>query len=133
MGNGNTSGWNGSEYAEGGYRPVKLLCEYMAADGKGAEMNLYWLFRTHPNGHELGHGALFSPAGRAYRVSEEVQKAAKEFEKCGEFLTNTRIRSKIALHYSSTAHNSLRLRAFTQRLRLPRNAYSKVLRGIPPL
>lgn len=100
-------GWNGSEYAEGGYRPVgNCYANTWLPMAKGAEMNLYWLFRTHPNGHELGHGALFSPAGRAYRVSEEVQKAAKEFEKCGEFLTNTRIRSKIALHYSSTAHNS---------------------------
>lgn len=99
-------GWNGSEFADCGYRPVgNCYANTWLPIAKGAEMNLYWLFRTHPNGHELAHGALFSPAGRAYRVSEEVMKAAQEFERCGEFLRRTRIRSKIALHYGSTAHN----------------------------
>lgn len=99
-------GWNGSEYADCGYR-AKGNCyvNTWLPIAKGAEMNLYWLFRTHPNGHELGHGALFSPAGRAYRVSEEVQKAAIDLKKCEEFLISTCIRSKIALHYSSTALN----------------------------
>ena len=69
-------------------------------------MNLYWLLRTHPNGHELAHGALYSPAGRAYKVAEEVQRAAKDIKKCSNFLQNSCIRSEIALHYSSTALNS---------------------------
>ena len=68
-------------------------------------MNLYWLFRTHPNGHELAHGALYSAAGRAYRVSEEVKKAAKEFKDCANFLANSSVKSKVALHYSGTAVN----------------------------
>ncbi len=70
-------------------------------------MNLYWLFRAHPTGHEIGHGALYSSAGRSYCVTEEVVKASEELKKCEEFLINTCIRSKIALHYSSTAHNNL--------------------------
>jgi len=101
-------GWNGSEYAECGYRP-KDACyaNTWLPVAKGAEMNLYWLFRTHPNGHELAHGALFSPAGRAYRVSEEVKKAVDDFTKCGKYLVNSQVSSKIALHYSSTATNCL--------------------------
>ena len=70
-------------------------------------MNLYWLFRAHPNGHEIGHGALYSAAGRSYRVSEEVKRASEDFKKCEQFLTETCIKSKIALHYSSTAYNDL--------------------------
>lgn len=100
-------GWNGSEYADCGYRPVgNCYVNTWLPIAKGAEMNLYWLFRTHPNGHELAHGALYSSAGRAYRVSEEVKQAAEDFSKCEQFLAKTKIKSKIALHYSNTAMNS---------------------------
>lgn len=101
-------GWNGSEYAESGYRPVgNCYANTWLPVAKGAEMNLYWLFRTHPNGHEMGHGALYSSAGRSYRVSEEVKRAAVDLKRCEKFLTGTCIQSKIALHYSSTAYNNL--------------------------
>ena len=101
-------GWNGSEYAESGYRPVgNCYANTWLPVAKGAEMNLYWLFRAHPNGHEIGHGALYSSAGRSYRVTEEVKRASEDFKKCEEFLTGTCIQSKIALHYSSTAYNDL--------------------------
>ncbi|MCM1219352.1 MAG: beta-galactosidase [Lachnospiraceae bacterium] len=100
-------GWNGSEYADSGYRPVgACYVNSWLPITKGAEMNLYWLFRAHPNGHEIGHGALYSAAGRAYRVSEEVKRLTGELEKVDSFLTNTCILSKIALHYSHTAASS---------------------------
>ena len=100
-------GWNGSEFAESGYRPEgACYANTWLPVAKGAEMNLYWLFRAHPNGHEIGHGALFSAAGRSYRVSEEVQRAGEEFKKCEDFLTQTKITSKIALHYSNNATNA---------------------------
>ena len=97
-------GWNGSEYAECGYRPMgNCYANTWLPIARGGEMNLYWLFRTHPDGHELAHGALFSSAGRAYRVSEEVKRAAQDLAKCSDFLTQTKIESRIALHYSNTA------------------------------
>ena len=100
-------GWNGSEFAENGYRPEgSCYANTMLPVAKGAEMNLFWLFRTHPNGHELAHGAFFSTAGRAYRVSEEVKKAVKDLTQCENFLAGSRIKSKIALVYSSTAYNT---------------------------
>lgn len=99
-------GWNGSEYAESGYRPVgNCYANTWLPVAHGADMNLYWLFRTHPNGHEIGHGALYSTAGRAYRVSEEVLKAHKDFEKCAEILSGSSVKADIALHFSSTAAN----------------------------
>lgn len=99
-------GWNGSEFAEYGYRPVgNCYVNTWLPIAKGAELNEYWLFRAHPNGHELAHGALFSTAGRSYRVSEEVKRASGEIEKCAAFLTESKIKSKIALHYSATAVN----------------------------
>ena len=97
-------GWNGSEFAEYGYRPVgACYANTWLPFAKGASCNLYWLFRTHPNGQELAHGALVSTAGRPYRVSEEVTRAAKELKRCENVLAQTKIVSRIALHYSSTA------------------------------
>lgn len=101
-------GWNGSEFAENGYRPVgNCYANSWLPIAKGAEMNLYWLFRTHPNGHELAHGALFSSAGRPYRVSEEVKKVADDFKRVGNAIANAPVKSKIALHYSAVCMNTL--------------------------
>lgn len=99
-------GWNGGDFAQNGYRPVgncyvNTWLPYIF----GADMNMYWLFRAHRNGHELAHGSLYSTSGRLYRVSEEVKKAAQELEKCEGVLEGS-VKSKIALHYSSTAANT---------------------------
>ena len=97
-------GWNGSEFAESGYRPMgNCYVNTWLPIALGAEMNLYWLYRAHPSGHELAHGALLNTAGRPYRVSEEVTRAADDFGKLEFVLKNTRINSKIAIHYSSLA------------------------------
>ena len=97
-------GWNGSEFSEFGYRPIgNCYVNTWLPIALGGEMNLYWLYRAHPNGHELAHGALFSTAGRPYRVSEEVRQASLDFEKCASVLENTKIRSDIAIHYSASA------------------------------
>ncbi len=102
-------GWNGSEFAEFGYRPVgNCYANTWLPVARGAEMNLYWLFRTHPNGHELAHGALFSTAGRAYRVAEEVRRAAVDFELCKDLLAKSKVNSKIAIHYASTSVKTFR-------------------------
>lgn len=96
--------WNGSTYAEWIYRP-KNNCYINAwlPIAKGGEMNLYWLWRAHSAGHELSHGALVSSSGRFDHAADEVKRAAEEFDRCAEFLNNTQIHSKIALHFSATA------------------------------
>ena len=97
-------GWNGSTFADFGYRPEgACYINTWLPVARGGEMVEYWLFRAHPNGHELAHGALFNTAGRAYRVTEEVSRAAAEFEKCRSLLTGSEVRSRIAIHYSSTS------------------------------
>ncbi|MCH5157421.1 MAG: beta-galactosidase [Clostridiales bacterium] len=100
-------GWNGSEFAQSGYRPVgNCYVNTWLPYAHGADMNMYWLFRAHRNGHELAHGALYSTVGRPYRVSEEVARAAREIEKCKDILVSSSVHSQIALHYSSTAANT---------------------------
>lgn len=98
------AGWNGSHFAEFGDRPVgNCYANTWLPIARGGEMNMYWLFRSHPNGHELAHGALYNTAGRAYRVSNEVKRAAEEFSRAEEFLAESRVESKVALTYSATA------------------------------
>lgn len=110
-------GWNGSEYADCGYRPVgNCYMNTFLPIAKGGEMNLFWLFRAPKNGQELAHGALYSTAGRKYCVSEEVKRVCADLKKCESFLTQSAVKSKIALHYSSTAENSLNVAPFVQNL-----------------
>lgn len=95
--------WNGSEFADNGYRPrgccyVNTWLPFM----RGGEMNLFWLFRTHPNGHEIAHGALYTAAGRVSRVSEEVKRTGEEIARAEELLKEPFV-SKIAMHYSASA------------------------------
>ena len=99
-------GWNGGEFAQNGYRPVgNCYVNTWLPFAHGAEMNMYWLFRAHRNGHELAHGALYSTAGRPYRVSDEVKKAAQEIASCQDILAQS-VNAEIALHFSSTAANT---------------------------
>lgn len=110
-------GWNGSEYADCGFRPVgNCYVNTFLPIAKGGEMNLYWLFRAPANGQELAHGALYTTAGRTYCVSEEVKRVCADLEKCEAFLTESKIESKIALHYSSTAENALSVAPFVKDL-----------------
>ncbi len=102
-------GWNGSEFADNGYRPEgNCYVNTWLPIAMGAGANLYWLFRTPANGHELAHGALFSTAGRPYRVSEEVKKAAFEIQRCEEILNNSKIKAKTAIYYSSVAERNFK-------------------------
>lgn len=110
-------GWNGSEYAESGYRPMgNCYANTWLPVAKGAEANMYWLFRTHPNGHEIGHGALYATYGREYRVTDEVRKACEDMAKCQDFLAETKVKSTIAMHYSSVAANLFRVQPLAKNL-----------------
>ncbi len=102
-------GWNGSEFADNGYRPEgNCYINTWLPIAMGAEANLYWLFRTPKNGHELAHGAIFSTSGRPYHVSNEIKRAADDIKKCEHLLENSKIVSKIALHYSSVAERNFK-------------------------
>lgn len=97
-------GWNGGASACNGYRNQgACYINSLAPIAKGGEMNLYWLFRSHPTGHELGHGAVFSTAGKPNSIAPAVKRLALDLKKAKSFLSNTRVKSRLALTYSSTA------------------------------
>lgn len=97
-------GWNGSVAAYNGYRPNGYsYVNSLLAIAHGAEMNLYWLFRSHPNGHELGHGAFLNSSGRPNPASRGVKKLTETLTKAESFLSNSKAKSKIAMTYSSNS------------------------------
>ena len=97
-------GWNGSVAAYNGYRS-KDYCyiNSLLPIVHGGEMNLYWLFRSHPSGHELGHGAFLNSSGRPNSPSRAVKKLTEDLTKAEDFLVNSKVKSKIAMTYSSNS------------------------------
>lgn len=71
----------------------------------GGEATMYWLWRTHWAGHELVHGSVLDSSGRPMYSSEEVKKVAHDFKKCADFINNTKVDTRLALHYSSLCYN----------------------------
>lgn len=51
------------------------------------------------------HGALLYPSGRPYPIFDEVCRVADEFDQCSAFLTNTRVQSDVAMHFTGRAWN----------------------------
>ena len=71
----------------------------------GGEANLYWLWRTHWAGHELMHGAVLDTSGRYTYANGEIRKAALEFEKVRDFLSDYKVQSDTALLFTSLNWN----------------------------
>ena len=67
----------------------------------GGECNLYWLWRQHWAGHELTHGSVLSPEGRPTHTFGEVRQTAAEFAIASGFLTGSRVKTPVALHFTS--------------------------------
>ena len=97
-------GWNGGTGAYNGYRESgHNYMNSLAPIAKGAEMNLYWLYRSHRAGHEMGHGALISTCGRPNSVASGTKRLSDDLAKARDFLDSTKVKSKIALTYSAQA------------------------------
>ena len=96
--------WNGSEAASP-CRPENFCyVNSWLPIAYGGEMNLYWLWKSHPNGHEIMHGAVVSSSGRFLHTVNEIKRLSEEYGKASEFINNTKVKPDIALHFSDTAH-----------------------------
>ena len=71
----------------------------------GGEANMYWVWRTHWAGHELVHGSVLDSSGRPMYSTEEVKDVARDFAKCADFINNTKVDAKVAMHFSSLCYN----------------------------
>ena len=93
--------WNGSTAISQSIKPEGFSrANTFLPVALGGEANLYWLWRTHWAGHELMHGAVLDTCGKPAHTVPEVERAAAEFGKAGEFLSKTRVHADCALHYS---------------------------------
>lgn len=71
----------------------------------GGEANLYWLWRTHWGGHELMHGSVLATNGRPMHTFDEVKKVSETFNKAADFINNTKVKTDVAMHFTSLSHN----------------------------
>ncbi|MCR5041122.1 MAG: beta-galactosidase [Clostridia bacterium] len=69
----------------------------------GGECCMYWLWRQHRAGHELMHGSLLSPEGRPTHTFAEIRRTSEEFERASELIAQTKVRTPVALHFTSRA------------------------------
>ncbi|MCL2775925.1 MAG: beta-galactosidase [Oscillospiraceae bacterium] len=98
-------GWNGS-FNSTKCRPINFCyANSWLSYAAGGEANMYWLWRAHPNGHELGHGAVITSSGRKTFKTKEVERLGEEIQKAADFLNNTAVKLEVALHYSYVASN----------------------------
>ncbi len=74
----------------------------------GGESNMYWLFRQHWAGHELVHGSVLTPEGRPVHTFGEIQQTSAEYDKAAEFLKNNKIKTPVAMHFTSRSWNLFR-------------------------
>ena len=94
--------WNGST-SIGQYLKPEGFCRVNSwlPAALGGECNMYWLWRQHWAGHELTHGSLLSPEGRPTHTFGEVQRTAAEFAEASGLLTGGKIKTPVALHFTS--------------------------------
>ncbi len=71
----------------------------------GGEANIYWLWRTHWAGHELMHGAVLDSSGRYTYANGEIRKASEEFKRVKDFLPEYKVKSDVALQFTSLNWN----------------------------
>ena len=98
--------WNGSTATPENIRPDGFCrVNSWLPIALGGESNFYWLWRQHWAGHELMHGAVLYASGRPMHIFPEVQETAAGYEKCGDFLSGTRVKTDVAFMLSTLNHH----------------------------
>jgi len=125
--------WNGGTKA-GWNLPPRGFCRANSwlPIALGAEANLYWLWRTHPAGQELMHGAVITTEGRPGPAFEEIQEISSGFYAAAEFLRATAPEpARVALHAGHQAwvtfHNQPMVAGFNYQDSLIRQIYMPLI------
>lgn len=96
------TGWNGGTEITQVAKPVGFCrINSWLPVALGGEANLYWLWRQHWGGHELMHGSVIYANGRPLPMFDEVQQISREFELAKDFLRETKVDTKLAMHFTS--------------------------------
>lgn len=96
-----STGWNGSTEIIQVAKPVGFCrINSWLPVALGGEANMYWLWRQHWAGHELMHGSVIYANGRPLPMFDEVQQISREFGLARDFLRETRVDTKLAMHFT---------------------------------
>jgi len=123
-----STGWNGSEATtQVAKAPGFCHINSWLPIALGGSANLYWLWRQHRAGHELIHGSVIYANGKPLPMFDEVRQLSRDFEKAESFLNDTKVKTDIAMHFSSTAEQIFETQApvidFQYRHQLIDNVY----------
>ena len=92
--------WNAGNNPNGFRKKGWCTANTLMPIAAGSEMVLYWLFRSHRGGWEMGHGSVVDAWGRDMPSSPEVKDIAKTIEKLGPMIRGTMPRkSEIAISF----------------------------------
>ena len=98
--------WNGSNAISQSVKPEGFCrANSWLPIALGGEANMYWLWRTHWAGHELTHGAVIDTSGRDMHTVGEVSEVARGFAAARKFITATRVKGDLAIHFTSLNWN----------------------------
>ena len=133
-----STGWNGSAEIGQVAKPVGFCrTNSWLPVALGGEANLYWLWRQHWAGHELMHGSVIYANGRPLPMFDEVQRISREFEIARDFLRQTRVDTRLAMHFTSLSWQLFLVQPmisdFQYHVRVPEDIYLPITRmGLRP-
>lgn len=100
-----SANWNGSNQPRGNRRKGFCKANSLVGIALGGEAVLYWLFRSHRGGHEIGHGSVIDAWGRDLQTSTEVRALAQDLEKLRPMINGTKLKkSGMAISYTYTGY-----------------------------
>ena len=132
------TGWNGGTEIGQVAKPVGFCrVNSWLPVALGGEANLYWLWRQHWAGHELMHGSVIYANGRPLPMFNEVQRISREFGIARDFLRETQVDTKLAMHFTSLSWQLFLVQPMVDQFRyherLPEDFYQPVTRmGLRP-
>lgn len=108
--------WFGSCTPTGPRRPHYGVANVMAPFALGSDTCLYWLFRCHRGGYEMGHGSVIDAWGRESHVSPEIREIGAALSKLAPTIRSTSYRSTgLAVVVGSLPHIMSRYAPMTTR------------------
>lgn len=97
--------WNGANRPNGFRRKGFCTAHTLMTFASGGEMCLYWLFRGHKGGHEMGHGSVVDAWGRGLPAADEVKALSKTIDRLAPMIRGTKPKqSEIAVSFFHSAY-----------------------------
>jgi beta-galactosidase GanA len=76
----------------------------------GAQGSMYWLWRQHPAGQEMVHGAVLHSWGKPMANYNDIKQLGSELAQTSDFMMNNPVSpADIAVVYSHEAHNAFQI------------------------